>query len=145
MQVEPYLSFEGCCEEALRFYSEAIGAKVEYLMRFRDAPQAGATSADCESMASTVTGDKVMHASLRIGDSTIMASDGQCRGNARFDGIALTLQADDDAHAERVFAALSAGGQVQMPLAQTFFASRFGMLADRFGVAWMIISRPAPR
>lgn len=145
MQVEPYLSFEGCCEEALRFYSEAIGAKVEYLMRFRDAPQAGATSADCESMASTVTGDKVMHASLRIGDSTIMASDGQCCGNARFDGIALTLQADDDAHAERVFAALSAGGQVQMPLARTFFASRFGMLADRFGVAWMIISRPAPR
>ena len=135
MLVEPYLSFEGCCEEALRFYSEAIGAKVEYLMRFRD----------CGSMPSTVTGDKVMHASVRIGDSTIMASDGQCRGNARFDGIALTLQADDDAHAERLFAALSAGGQVQMPLAQTFFASRFGMLADRFGVAWMIISRPAPR
>lgn len=143
MQVTPYLCFEGRCEEALRFYADTIGAKVEQLMRFRDAPQAGATADDCGSMPSTVTGDKVMHASLRIGDSTIMASDGQCRGSARFDGIALSLVADDDAHAERLFTALSAGGQVQMPLAQTFFASRFGMLADRFGVAWMVVCEPA--
>ncbi len=144
MQVTPYLCFEGRCEEALRFYGEAIGAKVEHLMRFKDAPPQSAMSPDDGgAMPSSVTPDKVMHSSVRIGDSTIMASDGQCRGSASFDGIALTLEARDDAHAEQLFTALSAGGQVQMPLTQTFFASRFGMLADRFGVGWMVISSPA--
>ncbi len=142
MQVTPYLCFEGRCEEALEFYAGAIDAKVEMLMRFREAPQ-GADASGCGGMPAAVTGDKVMHASLRIGDSTIQASDGRCTGNPRFDGIALTIQARDDAHAEQLFAALSAGGKVEMPLAQTFFASRFGMLADRFGVGWMVISEPA--
>lgn len=143
MHVTPYLCFEGRCEEALRFYQDAIGAQIEALMRFREAPQTPDASAGRGEMPPAVTGEKVMHASLRIGDSTIFASDGRCSGNARFDGIALTIHARDDAHAEQLFTALSAGGQVQMPLEQTFFASRFGMLADRFGVGWMIISEPA--
>jgi len=143
MQVTPYLCFEGRCEEALQFYADAVGAKVDALMRFREAPATADTSDGCGEMPSAVTGDKVMHASLHIGDSVLMASDGRCTGNARFEGIALTIQARDDAHAEQLFTALSAGGKVEMPLAQTFFASRFGMLADRFGVGWMIISNPA--
>lgn len=143
MQVTPYLCFEGRCEEALQFYAGAIDAKIEALMRFRDAPPQDAAAEGCGSMPSGATPEKVMHASLRIGDSTIMASDGQCSGTPRFDGIALTIQARDDAHAEQLFAAMSDGGQVRMPLAQTFFASRFGMLADRFGVDWMVISEPA--
>lgn len=143
MQVTPYLCFEGRCEEALQFYRDALGAKIEALMRFSEAPQTPDATAGCGEAPAAVTGDKVMHASLRIGDSTLMASDGRCTGNARFEGIALTIQARDDAHAEQLFAALSAEGQVQMPLEQTFFASRFGMLADRFGVGWMVISNPA--
>jgi PhnB protein len=143
MQVTPYLCFEGRCEEALQFYAAAVGAKTEALMRFREAPPTEGSSGGCGEMPTSVTGDKVMHASLRIGDSVLMASDGRCTGNARFEGIALTIEARDDAHAEQLFTALSDGGKVEMPLAQTFFASRFGMLADRFGVGWMVISNPA--
>lgn len=142
MQVTPYLCFEGRCEEALKFYADAVDAKTTVLMRFSEAPQEAQTDG-CGAMPATVTGDKVMHAELRIGDSTLMASDGRCTGDARFDGIALTIQARDDAHAGQLFAALSEGGKVEMPLERTFFASRFGMLADRFGVGWMILSGPA--
>ncbi len=142
MNVTPYLCYEGRCEEALQFYRERLDARIDALMRFSEAPQSPGASAGCGEMPPTVTGDKVMHASFRIGDSMLMASDGRCTGAARFEGIALTIQARDDAHAEQLFAALAEGGQVQMPLEQTFFASRFGMLADRFGVGWMIISDP---
>jgi PhnB protein len=86
--------------------------------------------------------NKVMHLSLRIGDTTLMASDGRCQGKPNFQGFSLSLNAADDAHAERLFAALADGGQVQMPLAKTFFSSRFGMVADRFGVSWMVIVAP---
>lgn len=86
--------------------------------------------------------DKVMHAALRIGDTTVMASDGHCSGAANFQGFSLSLTASSDAEAERMFAALSDGGVVRMPLGKTFFASRFGMLADRFGVGWMIVVAP---
>lgn len=141
MQVTPYLCFEGRCEEALKFYADAIGAKTGALMRFSEAPQE-AQAGGCGEMPATVTGDKVMHAEFHVGDSMLMASDGRCTGNARFDGIALTIRARDDTHAEQLFAALSDGGKVEMPLERTFFASRFGMLADRFGVGWMIISDP---
>ena len=143
MNVTPYLCYEGRCEEALQFYRERLDAKIDALMRFSEAPASPDGSAGCGEMPASVTGEKVMHASFRIGDSMLMASDGRCTGEARFEGIALTILARDDAHAEQLFTALADGGQVQMPLEQTFFASRFGMLADRFGVGWMIISDPA--
>ena len=130
MQVQPYLFFDGRCDEALEFYQGAIGAEVTMLMRFKDSPDPGMCPAGAE--------DKVMHASLRIGDSIVLASDGRCQGRPSFEGFALSLTVPDDAAAERLFAALADGGQVQMPLAKTFFASRFGMVADRFGVPWMI-------
>lgn len=133
MQVQPYLFFEGRCEEAFEFYRGALGAEVTGLMRFKDSPdpQACPVPPGAEN--------KVMHASLRIGDTTILASDGYCGGQPTFQGFSLSLTVPDDAEAERLFAALADGGQVQMPLIQTFYASRFGMVTDRFGVSWMII------
>jgi PhnB protein len=134
MQVQPYLFFDGRCEEAIEFYKSAVGAEVTMLMRFKDSPEphpAGMLPPGAES--------KVMHASLRIGESTVMASDGQCLGQANFQGFALSLPVSNDSEADRLFAALGNGGKVCMPLAKTFFSSRFGMVADRFGVSWMII------
>jgi PhnB protein len=131
MQVQPYLFFDGRCEEALEFYKKAIDAKVEMLMRFKDAPD--------QSMISPGSHDKVMHGAVRVGDSQVLVSDGRCLGKPEFQGFALTITAPDAAEGERRFNALAEGGQVQMPLAETFFASRFGMLADKFGVGWMII------
>jgi PhnB protein len=135
MQVQPYLFFDGRCEEAIEFYKKALGAKVEMLMRFKESPEP--PQPGCMAPGSD---DKVMHASFSIGDTSIMASDGQCQGKPSFQGFSLSLTAADDAEAERLFAAISDGGQVQMPLAKTFFASRFGMAADRFGVTWMVLS-----
>lgn len=137
MQVQPYLFFDGRCEEAVEFYRSALGAEVEMLMRFKESPE---QSDDCKMPSGSE--DKVMHASFRIGDSTVMASDGQCKGEPSFQGFSLSLTASSDAEAERLFAALGDGGQVQMPMAKTFFASRFGMVADRFGVSWMVIVAP---
>ncbi len=134
MQVQPYLFFDGRCEEAVEFYKGALGAEVTMLMRFKDNPEPQANPAGA--------GDKVMHTSFRIGDTTVMASDGRCQGRPSFQGFALSLTAPNDAEAERLFAALAEGGQVQMPLAKTFFSSRFGMVADRFGVPWMIVVAP---
>jgi len=135
MQVQPYLFFDGRCEEAVEFYRAKLGAEVEMLMRFKDSPQPHQPS-----MIPPGAENKVMHTSLRIGDTTVMASDGRCQGQPSFQGFALSLTAADDAEADRWFAALGDGGQVQMPLGKTFFASRFGMVADRFGVSWMIIA-----
>ncbi|SKA09846.1 PhnB protein [Enhydrobacter aerosaccus] len=134
MDIQPYLSFEGRCEEAIDFYKTAVGAKVEMMMRFKEAP------ADQQAMITPEARDKVMHAALRIGDSQVLASDGQCTGKGSFSGITLTLNAGSDAEAEKLFTALGQGGQVQMPMAETFFASRFGIVADKFGVGWMIIN-----
>lgn len=134
MQIQPYLFFDGRCEEAVNFYGSALGAEVTMLMRFKDSPEPQQSG-----MCPPGSGDKVMHASFRIGDTTVMASDGRCLGQPSFQGFALSLTAADETEAERLFASLSDGGQVQMPLAKTFFASRFGMVADRFGVSWMII------
>ena len=131
MQVQPYLSFEGRCDEAIEFYKKAIGAKVDMLMRFKEAPD--------KSMVSPGNADKVMHAALRAGDTQLLMSDGRCTGAANFRGIALALSVPTDADAERVFGALSEGGKVNMPLTKTFFSSRFGMLADKFGVGWMVL------
>ena len=132
MQVKPYLYFDGRCEEAIEFYRKVLGAEVEMMMRFKENPEPQFNPPD--------SGEKIMHASFRIGESTIMASDGDCRGTQRFQGISLAVNAPNAEAAERIFAALGEGGQVQMPLAQTFFAPRFGMVADRFGVSWMVIA-----
>lgn len=133
MQVQPYLFFDGRCEEAVAFYRRALGAEVTSVMRFKEMPnpQPGMIPPGSE--------DKVMHLSLRIGDTTILASDGRCHGQPSFQGVALTLTVPDDAKAEQFFNALADGGRVQMPLSKTFFSSRFGMAADRFGVSWMIL------
>jgi PhnB protein len=132
MQVQPYLSFEGRCDEAIEFYKKAIGANVDMLMRFKEAPD--------QSMVSPGSGDKVMHAALRAGDTQLLMSDGRCTGSPNFSGIALALSAASDADADRIFNALAEGGKVNMPMATTFFASQFGMCADKFGVGWMVLS-----
>ena len=137
MYVQPYLFFDGRCEEAVEFYRRALGAEVTMLMRFKDSPDP-----DMCPENSRVSGDKVMHMSLRIGETTLLASDGRCLGQPNFQGFSLSLTAPDDAEAERLFAALGEGGQVQMPMTKTFFASRFGMVADRFGVSWMVLVKP---
>ena len=132
LRADPYLFFQGHCEEALEFYVGAIGAKVEALIRFgempgTDGPQAAA--------------GKVLHAVLRIGDTVMLASDGQNTGAPSFAGFSLSLSAGDDAETERLFAALGDGGQVQVPLGPTPFSSRFGMVADRFGVLWTLVTQ----
>lgn len=132
MKVQSYLFFDGRCEEAIEFYKKTLGAKMEMLMRFKESP-------DPES-SPPGGGDKVMHASFSIGETSVMASDGHCLGKPEFKGVALALTVKSEADAETVFKALSDGGQVQMPMGKTFFASRFGMCADRFGVSWMVIT-----
>jgi PhnB protein len=134
MQVQPYLSFEGRCEAAVEFYRKALGAEVTMLMRFKESPDPG--------VCSPGSLDKVMHTSFRIGDTTVLASDGRCTGQPNFQGFSLSLSVPNDSEAERLFSSLADGGQVQMPLTKTFFSSRFGMVADRFGVPWMIVAAP---
>ncbi len=131
ISVQPYIFFGGRCHEALEFYRAAVGAEIQMLMRYSESPEPNPNMPEC-------FGDKVMHASFRIGGSTLMASDGMCDGKANFDGFSLSITVPDEAEAERVFAALSAGGLVTMPLEKTFWAPKFGMLQDRFGVGWMV-------
>lgn len=134
MTIQPYLFFDGRAEEAAAFYREAVGAEVTALMRFGEHKEA------CESgMVPPGSEDKVMHMSLRVGDTEFMASDGSCAGAPSFQGFSLALTAPDAGAAEKLFAALGDGGEVQMPLAETFFSPRFGMVADRFGVSWMVV------
>ena len=133
MQVQIYLFFAGRCEEAIDFYKKTLGAEVMMLMRFKDSPeppQPGMIPPDSEN--------KVMHASLRMGDTVVMASDGRCEGAPSFEGFSLSVTVADEAEADRVFAALAEGGKIQMPLSKTFWSARFGMLSDRFGVGWMV-------
>ena len=134
MQIEPYLFFEGRTEEALEFYKEKLGAKVEFLMRYKDNPD--------PKYNPPGSAGKVMHSLFRIGDTPVMASDGNCTGKPNFQGFALTLNAASAAEAKQRFEALADGGQVQMPLNETFFAKSFGMVADRFGVNWMVMAGP---
>ncbi len=128
--LQPYLFFNGRCEEAFEFYRTALGAEVIMKMLFKDAPD--------KSMTPPGSENKVMHLSFRIGNSIVLASDGRCQGKANFDGFALSLTVPTDSEAKRLFTALSNGGQVEMPLSQTFFSSSFGMVQDRFGVSWMV-------
>jgi PhnB protein len=130
MQVQPYLMFNGRCEEAIEFYKKAVGATVTMLMRFKESPD--------PTMISPGSENKVMHAETRIGETTVLCSDGRCTGQLAFEGFSLTLIVGDESEAQRLFAALGEGGQVQMPLTKTFFSPRFGMVADKFGVSWMI-------
>ena len=133
MVVQPYIFFDGRCEEAIEFYRKTLGAEVTMLTRFKDAPPGSSMGAPP---------DKVMHATLRIGDSDVMASDGHCTGKPTFSGFSLSATVRSDADAKRVFDALAEGGQVQLPLGKTFFSTSFGMLADRFGVGWMVYVAP---
>jgi PhnB protein len=137
MPVQPYLFFDGRCEEAIEFYRSALGAEVVMLLRFKDSPEPQGPDA-----CGAGNPDKIMHASLRIGDTMVMASDGRCEGKPNFQGFALSFPVPDEAQAERLFAALSEGGLVQVPLTKTFFSPRFGMVADRFGVMWMVLVAP---
>ena len=130
LTVQPYLLFEGRCEEAIEFYRKALGAEVLMFLRFKDSPEPG--------MCSPGSLEKVMHATLRIGQTVLMASDGRCEGLKPFQGFSLSIAVRDEATADRVFNALAEGGQVQMPLMKTFWSPRFGMVADRFGVSWMV-------
>ena len=134
MNIQPYLFFDGRCDEAIEFYRRVLGAEVTMLMRFKESPDPGSVPAGGE--------DKVMHANLRIGESTVLTSDGHGLGQPSFQGFALSVTADDEAQVERIYAGLADGGQVQMPLAKTFFSPRFGMVADRFGVSWMVYVAP---
>jgi PhnB protein len=130
--VQPYLFFEGRCEEALEFYKKGLGAEVVMLMRFKDSPE---QSPGCQP----ADANKIMHVSFRIGETIVMGSDGRCSGNPKFEGFALSLSVKTAAEAEKYFKALSEGGKVEMPLTKTFFSPSFGMVADRFGVFWMVI------
>ena len=130
MQVQPYLFFNGRCEEAFDFYKKAVGADTNMLMRYKDSPPPHHHTPEMN--------DKVLHMQITIGDTTILASDGHCTGELKFEGFALSLTVKEVAEAERLYAALSAGGQATMPLTSTFFSPSFGMLTDKFGVGWMV-------
>ena len=137
MRVEPYLFFNGRCEEAVEFYKKALGAKVAMLMRFKDSPEPHAPG-----MLPPGSENKVMHVSFRVGDTTVMASDGFCKGQTDFQGLSLSLTVSNEAEADRVFAALADEVHVQMPLNKTFWSPRFGMVTDRFGLGWMVTVMP---
>jgi PhnB protein len=132
MKVEPYVTFNGRCDEAIEFYKTTLGAKVNMLTRFKDCPE------PMPGMDSAL-GDKVMHANVTIGDSVVLMSDGRCKGDASFKGFSLAISVPSDADAKRVFEALAEGGKIGMPLGKTFFSSSFGMVADRFGMGWMVL------
>ncbi|MDO9412144.1 MAG: VOC family protein [Pseudolabrys sp.] len=132
MKISPYLMFDGRTEEAIEFYKKNLGATVSMLMRFKEAPP----EANCDPSSY----EKIMHAAFEIGGNQIMASDGDCSGKGEFKGISLTINLKDEAEADRLFNALGDGGQVQMPLSPTFFAKKFGMVADKFGVNWMVVA-----
>lgn len=133
MQIQPYLFFGGRCEEALAFYKDALGAEVAMLMRYKESPEPPPPD-----MVAPGSDEKVMHATLQVGDTLVMASDGSCDGRTNFDGFSLSISVDDPADAKRMFEALADGGQVQMPLGETFWSPCFGMVADRFGLGWMV-------
>jgi PhnB protein len=133
MQIQPYLFYEGRCEEAIEFYKKAVGAEVLMLMRYKDNPD--------KNMPAPANPNNVMHAALRVGESTLLASDGECKGKANLQGFSLALIVQSEGEADWAFAGLADGGKVHMPLTKTFFSPRFGMVADKFGVMWMVLVR----
>jgi len=130
--IQPYLIFGGRCEEALEFYRNALGAQIDMLMRFSESPDPPPPG-----MLPPGFENKIMHASFRIAGNVLMASDG-CEAGSQFKGFSLSISVATEAEADHYFAALSDGGQVQMPLAKTFWSPKFGMLTDRFGISWMV-------
>jgi len=134
MFIQSYLFFEGRCEEALAFYRRVLGAEVSAMLRYKDNP-AGPAPAGLPAGSE----DKIMHASFRVGETELLASDGMCSGQTRFQGQSLCLNVDTEADARRFFSALAEEGDVRMPLEKTFFSPCFGMLADRYGLGWMIL------
>lgn len=134
--IQPYLFFGGRCEEALEFYKRALGAQVEMLVRFKDSPEPPPPGTVPQGYE-----NKIMHATLKIGDAIVMGSDG-CGEQPKFDGFSLSLTVKTEAEAERAFAGLAEGGKVGMPLGKTFWSPKFGMLTDKFGVGWMINTMP---
>jgi PhnB protein len=136
--IQPYLFFNGRCEQAVEFYRKAIGAEVDMIMRYNESPEPAKPG-----MLPPGFENKIMHASFRVGETTIMASDGCSTENANFQGFSLSLSVATDAEADRAFAALADGGQVRMSLAKTFWSPRFGMVEDRFGIGWMVTVAPA--
>ena len=137
MKVQPYLFFDGRCEEAIDFYRQVLGAEVLMMMRFNESPDSPPPG-----MVPPGSENKIMHSSMRIGETEVMASDGRCAGEPAFQGVSLSLSVAGEAEADRLFGALAEGGQVQMPIGRTFFSPRFGMVADRFGVSWMVVAAP---
>ena len=131
MHVQAYLNFAGRCEEALEFYTNAVGAEVTMLMRMKESP-------DPAMKAPPAMDEKIMHSAFKIGQTTLMATDGMGPEKLEFKGVTLSIEVPDDAEAERVFAALGKGGSVQMPLMKTFWTSSWGTLTDKFGVPWMV-------
>jgi PhnB protein len=131
VSIQPYLFFGGRCEEAIEFYGKALGAELVMMARFNEAPEPQPGLPDCFE-------NKVMHATLRVGDTMLMASDGRCEGPQNFEGFSLSITVPDEAEADRVFAALGEGGLLTMPLEKTFWSPKFGMLQDKFGVGWMV-------
>ena len=136
MTIEPYLFFNGNCQEAIEFYKLALGAEVSMLMRYKESPEPPPPG-----MVPAGWDNKIMHSSLRVGNANIMASDG-CSEGLNFEGFSLSLAVANETEAKRVFDALSDGGQVRMPLTKTFWSPCFGMVADRFGVGWMVTVAP---
>jgi PhnB protein len=141
MLVQSYLFFNGRCEEAIEFYRKALGAEVKMMMRFKENPEP--MTEGCGPDGGAIPGENIMHACFKIGETEVMASDGMGNGKPEFKGFSLSLTAASDAEAQRLFKALSEGGKVEMPMMKTFYASSFGMVADRFGVSWMVI-KPLP-
>ncbi len=141
-QVEPYLFFEGRCEEALAFYEKALGAKVQMKMRYSESPEGNGA---CPQGMPPGSESKIMHALFTIGEANVMASDGMNSGKAEFKGVSLSLAMDDEASVKKSFDALGEGGKVMLPLSKTFFSPSFGMVSDKFGVNWMLmVYQPGP-
>jgi len=134
MTIQPYLMFNGRCEEAIEFYRKALGAEVQMMLRFNQAPD--------QNMTPPGAGEKIMHAALNIGDGQVLMSDGMCSGQQGFEGFSLSFSVKHEDEADRRFNALADGGQVRMPLSKTFFSPRFGAVADKFGVGWLIYVEP---
>jgi PhnB protein len=132
MVVQPYLFFNGRCEEAVQYYQKHLGAKLNMQMRYKEAPP-------CDDMAAKANGEHIMYCNFTIGDSVLMASDDCVNTDTKFQGFSLSLSVKSEAEADRAFAALADGGQVKCPLTKTFFSSCFGMVVDRFGIHWMVI------
>lgn len=132
MAIEPYLFFNGRCEEAIEFYKKTLGAETLMIMRYKESPEPPPPG-----MVPAGWDEKIMHSSLRIGNANLMASDG-CSEGGKFEGFSLSLSVANESEARKKFDALAQGGQVQMPLGKTFWSPCFGMVTDRFGIGWMI-------